>query len=184
MREGYRSSGSGFTLVECLIAVAVLAILTTSAIPAYTSMLTSHLLATQANDFLAALNLARSEAIKRNGRVVVCKSVAGEDCEPDAGWEQGWIVFDDRNNNANLDGADELLRRVGALAEGFVMVGNTPVAEYVSYTPLGLTKTTSGAFQAGTLTLCKSTAGNEGRQIVIGITGRPRVKKVSAAACT
>ncbi len=161
-----------------------MAILVTVAIPAYSNMLTSHRLATQSNTFLSALHFARSEAIKRNGRVVVCKSSSGEACAAGGGWEQGWMVFDDANNNASLDAGENLLRRGQALAEGFVMAGNAPVAAYVSYTPLGLTKKTSGAFQAGTITLCQSAAsGGDARQIVISITGRPRINKATAKSC-
>lgn len=174
----------GFTLVELAIALGVLAILVTIAIPAYTAMLTVHRLAAQANDLLTALHLARSEAIKRNTRVVVCKSAGGADCAGAGGWEQGWIVFADANNNASLDAGEDLLRREMALLAGYTLSGNGPVAAYVSYTPTGLTKLVSGAFQAGTLTLCPPTLNvDEARQIVIGISGRPRVQKVPAAVC-
>ena len=175
----------GFTLIELLIALSVMAILIGVAIPAYSTMLISHRLTAQSNTFLSALYFARSEAIKRNGRVVLCKSSSGESCAYSGGWQQGWMVFDDTNNNASLDDGETLLRRGPALDEGFVMTGNGPVATYVSYTPLGLTKKTSGAFQAGTFTLCRSAAnGEEARQIVISITGRPRVDKTTTTSCS
>ena len=185
MNDEVRVFNRGLTLIELLIALSVMAILVAVAIPAYSNMLISHRLATQSNTFLSALHLARSEAIKRNGRVVVCKSSSGESCAAGGGWEQGWIVFEDANNNASLDDAEALLRWGQALDEGFVMTGNAPVAAYVSYTPLGLTKKTSGAFQAGTITLCPPD-GSEGdaRQVVISITGRPRIKKAAATSCS
>lgn len=184
MSDEVRAFNRGFTLIELLIAISVMAILVTVAIPAYSNMLASHRLATQSNTFLSALHLARSEAIKRNGRVVVCKSSSGEDCDASGGWQQGWIVFDDANNNASLDAGEDLLRRGEALAEGFSMTGNPPVAAYVSYTPFGLTKKTSGAFQAGTITLCQlAVSGGDVRQIVISITGRPRIDKTTATSC-
>lgn len=179
-----RAFNIGFTLIELITAMSVIAILATVAIPAYSNMLASQRLASQSNTFLSALHFARSEAIKRNGRVVVCKSSSGEDCDASGGWHQGWIVFDDANNNASLDAGESLLRRGTALAEGFSMTGNGPVEAYVSYTPLGLTKKTSGAFQAGTITLCQVAASvGEARQIVISITGRPRIDKTTATSC-
>lgn len=174
----------GFSLVEMMVALAVLGILASIAIPAYSTMVLSHNLASQANSLLTSLHLARSEAIKRNARVVACKSASGMDCTGSGSWQQGWIVFEDTNNNASLDDEEILLRRIQALPAGYSLTGNAPVARYVSYTPLGLTKMTSGAFQAGTLTLCHPSAGNgEARQIVINISGRPRIQKVALASC-
>ena len=185
MNDGARVFNAGFTLIELLVALSVMAILVSVAIPAYSGMMLSHRLATQSNTFLSTLHFARSEAIKRNGRVVVCKSSSGEACADGGDWEQGWIVFDDINNNASLDDGEDLLRRGQALTEGFVMTGNAPVAAYVSYTPMGLTKKTSGAFQAGTITLCQPAAsGGEARQVVISITGRPRIKKTTVTSCS
>ena len=179
-----RALNGGFSLIELLLALSVMAILVAVAIPAYSNMLTNHRLATQSNTFLGTLHFARSEAIKRNGRVVVCKSLTGEACAASGNWQQGWIVFVDSNNNASLDEGETLLLRGQALAEGFFMTGNPPVAAYVSYTPLGLTKMISGAFQAGTITLCQPAAsGGEARQIVINITGRPRINTATAITC-
>jgi type IV fimbrial biogenesis protein FimT len=179
------SGAHGFTLIEVMIALAVLAILVSIAVPAYSTMLVNHRLAAQANGLLTALHLARSEAIKRNGRVVVCRAVAGADaCGASGGWQGGWIVFADANNNAALDADETLIRREPPLLGGYTLAGNGPVAAYASYTPMGLAKLTSGAFQAGTWTLCPPVADSgEARQIVLSITGRPRVKKASAAVC-
>lgn len=180
-----RICSRGFTLIEFMIVLVVMGVLITVAIPAYSSMLVNHRLTSQSNGFLATLHFARSEAIKRNSRVVVCKSTTGENCNTSGGWHQGWLVFDDRNNNASRDDGEALLRRGQALTEGFSMTGNSPVVSYVSYTPLGLSKKVSGAFQAGTITLCQSaTSGGEGRIIVITITGRARVEKAAAAQCS
>jgi len=184
MKDEVRAFNRGFTLIEQLVALSVMAILVTVAVPAYSNMLTSHRLTSQSNTFLSALHFARSEAIKRNSRVVVCKSSSGESCAASGDWDQGWIVFDDANNNASLDDGETPLRRGQALTGGFLMKGNSHVAAYVSYTPLGVTKKTSGAFQAGTITLCNPAAsGGEMRQIVISITGRPRISRGTATSC-
>ncbi|MFP5419485.1 MAG: GspH/FimT family pseudopilin [Gammaproteobacteria bacterium] len=178
------STHAGVGLIELLVGLAVATIALAIAVPAYSELLLDHRLTAASNGFLNTLHFARSEAIKRNGRVVVCKS-SGEGCTDDGGWEQGWLVFHDRNNNAQLDADDTLLRLAAAMSPTLVMSGNSKVDAYVSYTPLGLTKKVSGAFQAGTFTLCaQSETGGSARQIVIGITGRPRVQKAPPSVCS
>lgn len=58
----------GFTLVELMITIAVAAILLATATPSFTSLIQNHRLVAQHNDFVANLNLARSEAVKRSAR--------------------------------------------------------------------------------------------------------------------
>ena len=104
---------------------------------------------------MASLHLARNEAIKRNGRVVLCKTTDGIHCAASGGWEQGWIVFHDVNNNSLREESEQIIQHQIALSGSLRMTGNTPVARYVSYGPMGGTQLVGGAFQAGTLTLCQ-----------------------------
>ena len=97
---GRRAVAGGFTLVELLVSMAVMAILLTLAVPAFSEAMVSSRLTSVANSFLSHLYLARSEAIKRNGRAVLCKSADGLACSGSGGWHQGWILFHDANNNA------------------------------------------------------------------------------------
>jgi type IV fimbrial biogenesis protein FimT len=174
----------GFTLVELLVTTAIAAVLTVVAVPAMTGMLDTQRRISAVNYFLASLHLARSEAIKRNGRAVVCKSASGNQCTVTGGWHQGWIVFHDANNNASVDAGESLLLRQAPLGDRLRLSGNLPVARYVSYSGLGTAKKVSGAFQAGTFTLCP-VAGLPGtaRKIVLSRTGRPRTIKGGPADC-
>jgi type IV fimbrial biogenesis protein FimT len=141
-------------------------------------------LTTTANALFSSLLLARSEAIKRNSRAVVCKSATGGACASSGGWEQGWIVFHDANNNAALDAGESVMSREQLVPNLIRMRGNSPVANYVSYTPVGSASYTSGAFQAGTFTVCaQSASAVEARRIVISISGRPRTVRTTVAQC-
>lgn len=174
----------GMSLVEVLATLAILSILLTVAVPSFDAMIASSRFAASANLYLTSLHLARSEAIKRNGRVALCKSADGATCTANGRWDQGWIVFHDVNNNAQADGGEEILRVYEALPADRALSGNLPVANYVSYGAFGRTQLISGAFQAGTLTLCRLSAGaGEARRIVISSTGRPRVEQINVAAC-
>jgi type IV fimbrial biogenesis protein FimT len=175
---------AGFTLVELMIVMAVVAILLSLAAPAFSGMVSSVRLSSASNSLFSSLLLARSEAIKRNSRAVLCKSANGDTCVSTGGWEQGWIVFHDANNNAALDIGETVLSREPALPGLIRLTGNNPLISYVSYTPMGTTSYTSGAFQAGTLTVCQQSAlPVEARQIVISSSGRPRTVKTVVAQC-
>ena len=175
---------AGFTLVELLLVVAVVAVLQSLAAPSLAGMANSMRLSTATNSLFSSLLLARSEAIKRNSRAVVCKSATGNACITTGGWEQGWIVFHDANNNAALDAGEDVESREQALPQPILLTGNGPVASYVSYTPMGTTSYTSGAFQSGTLTICtQSSSSVPAREIKISSTGRPRTLKTTVAHC-
>lgn len=164
--------------------LAIAAILLTIGIPSFASLAHSSRLSTASNELLASLHLARSEAIKRRGRAVLCPSATGTSCADGGDWHQGWVVFHDANNNAQLNPGETVVLSRQALPAGFSLTGNEHVSKYISYTPSGATKLISGAFQAGTLTLCnESGAPGAARQVVISSTGRPRTVNVVLACC-
>jgi type IV fimbrial biogenesis protein FimT len=175
---------AGFSLPELLMAVCVAGVLLTLAVPPFAQAIRSMTLTSEANSVLAQLHLARSEAIKRNGRVALCKSADGRSCTSSGGWEQGWIVFDDHDNTAARSANETIVFRSQALPGGYVLKGNQNVARYVSFTDAGGTRMASGAFQAGTLTLCQqSRSRTEAREIVISAVGRPRIHKTVVNQC-
>lgn len=175
---------AGVTLTELLVAISIAAVLLALAVPAFDSITTSSRLTSASNDLLASLYLARSEAIKRNGRAVVCKSAQGASCATTGYWDQGWIVFADADNDAQRDSGETLLLSMAALDASLSMRGNSNVANYVSYGPLGASQLTSGAFQAGTITVCRvSAVGGEAREIIISATGRPRITSSTVTSC-
>ncbi|WP_313320384.1 GspH/FimT family pseudopilin [Stenotrophomonas sp.] len=80
----------GFSLVELVVTVAIAAILAAIAIPSFRSIINSSRLTSHANELVASLQLARSEAIKRNARVSVCGSADGATCG--GGWNSNWLT--------------------------------------------------------------------------------------------
>jgi type IV fimbrial biogenesis protein FimT len=163
---------AGFTLIELIATLAVAAILATIAAPAVTSMIMTNRLTTIANDLLADLATARSESMKRRGRVTICKNATGPTadtvCNTGSAWSDGWLVFVDTNSNGALDAGETLLRVHQALPLG-VTVAITGFTDFVQARPVG-TITPLGSFK-----LCDSRAGDFGRLITISPTGRANV---------
>ncbi len=93
---------AGFTLLELMIGIAVLAILVTVAAPAMQNTIRNNRLTAQANDLVTAFQFARSEAIRKNGSIDICASTDGTTCAGSGtSWSDGWIVVDpdgDTNN--------------------------------------------------------------------------------------
>lgn len=103
----------GFTLLELMVAVTVLAILLTIGAPSFTRMIRNNRVAAQTNDLVTALAVARSEATKRGTRVSVCASnetttaCAGNAA---ASWQYGWIIFADRTTPGTIDVAADIIQ--------------------------------------------------------------------------
>lgn len=74
-----------------MVVVAIVAILATVSAPSFNRFMTSSRVTSATNDLVAALHLARSEAVTRNTPVNLCP---GSDaaCTGDADWSGGWQV--------------------------------------------------------------------------------------------
>jgi type IV fimbrial biogenesis protein FimT len=108
---------SGFTLVELMVSLAIVAVMMGLAVPSYRYAINSSRISSDSDNLLIALQLARTEAIRRGLSVSVCSSNAnGSACSGSNNWKTGWLVFVDVNNNASYDGGDALVRQQPALA--------------------------------------------------------------------
>jgi type IV fimbrial biogenesis protein FimT len=166
----------GFTLIELLVTMAVAAILVTVAVPNYQSFVLNSRMSSRSNDVLSALQLARSEAVKRNTRVSVCQSTGGA-CATGGSWAQGWMVFVDGGVAGALDGTDVAIKVYPALSGTNTMAASTNVSDFISYQPNGMPSLAVGT--AATLTLCPGVSGEKGRQIEIVSSGRAHISTIT-----
>lgn len=96
----------GFTLVELLIVMAIAAILAVVGVPSMWNFIQNTRTTAQANELVTAINLARSEAVKRGEDIEVCASNDGATC--DGNWTDGWIVREATGGNAVIREWDAL----------------------------------------------------------------------------
>jgi type IV fimbrial biogenesis protein FimT len=131
---------SGFTMVEMMIVLVIVAILAAIGLPTYRLTIASIRMSGEVNSVVGNLNFARSEALKRGAIVSVCPG-SGTTCSTGSDWSSGWIVV------LNGPPAQQLQTSAG-VAHGDVLTSVTSSSPaYPQFTPMGY------MFFTGTLTL-------------------------------
>lgn len=160
------SRSRGFTLIELMVTVAIVAILVTVGIPNLRDALIRSRLSGYVQEFYGALTLARSEAIKRGFSVSICKSSNGTSCT--GNWSDGWIIFVNKNDNADVDTGEDILRKYPALPSNNTLNANNNFTNYITFDRLGM------ANNMGTFVFCANSDETKARAITITRT-RPRI---------
>lgn len=161
----------GFSLIELMVTVSVLAILLAIGLPSFQSSMRSNLVATTSNELIAAMNLARSEAIRNARGGGICPSESGTDCDG-TDWADGWIVWADTNADGALDDDDEVIRIRQELTK-LTFGGSTAV---IAFDARGRRRSTSAT--AITLQPSDCPAGHELlRRLTINAIGQVSIEK-------
>ena len=133
-------------MVELLISILVAAVLVALAYPELSAIVHKNRIKATVSDLYASMALARSEATKRRNAVRVCPSDTGTSCPNDAGWTDGWIVFDNADNNGT-PAAAEIISRVSSVHARINMDIDAAVSDYVEFRATGHAFGTSGSFR-------------------------------------
>lgn len=158
---------SGVTLVELLVTMGVASIVAALAVPSFTTLIQNNRMTTQLNEFVASLNYARTEAIRRGVTVTICPSSDGASCNTGAAdktWENGWIVFSNPDNDSTTIAADEILNVRQSLATGSTFRSGNPDFSYAS--------TGFAVVGNDTVGMCDSRGAGHARAMIITTTGR------------
>jgi type IV fimbrial biogenesis protein FimT len=174
-------TSAGVTLIELMVTLTVLGVLMAVALPSFSEAFLSNRLASFSNSFVASAQLARSEAIKRNASVKMCRSSNGTSCATSGGWQQGWIIFADTGVGANsandsIDSDETRVHYQQALATDYSFTGGS---YSISFQSTGLV-----ASQIS-LTLCRlyPSPGSQERAVVVSTSGRVSVAATRTGSC-
>jgi len=118
---------AGFTLIELMLTVVVLSIVLGIGVPAFRNFILNNRLTTQANDFMAAVQMARSEAVRWSGGVV---RITATNPTTDNEWGGGWIIWADADGDGIQD-AGEVLHKVDSLSGGNMLNSTTDISQFI-----------------------------------------------------
>ena len=152
----------GFTIIELMITLAVLAIIISMAAPSFVTMIQNNRATAVSNDLIASFQLARTEAIKRNATVSV------QSTNDSTNWDGGHRIFIDPDRNGKFNAGELLLRNVDSPHSSITLTGT---ASDISYNNNG------GVVAAATFTIdvdhakCESGVNHKVNSVQLGLSG-------------
>ncbi|MEJ6022722.1 GspH/FimT family protein [Ramlibacter sp. PS4R-6] len=170
---------------KLLAAVALACAFQATPVPAHlNAMLESVQVSAASFGFAADLKLARTEAIRRASRVVLCKSADGERCTAAGPWSQGWIAFDDADGNGVRGRGEKIFVRERPFAATLRTVGSFNLVHAVAFGPTGAATLVGAATPTSALTICRQTfERTEGTRVTLEAGKSPQLRSERHAAC-
>lgn len=175
-----RRALAGFTLIESLMAVLVLAILLASAAPVMGNLIKRNTLVTLHTELRTSLYLARTHAVRKGIAVTVCpRDNSGGCAQPSGDWSKGWIVFEDPDRVGRCRDSmgsglcqgtpNRILGMRGPVAPGYVIRSNHHVSQRVRFSGTGMSYGYNGRF-----VFCDAGHAVDPLGLVVAATGRVR----------
>lgn len=168
-RSAHRLKSTGFSLVEMITTMSVLAILLVVASPGLASLTSSNALASAQTELSAAMMMARGEAMKRGVAVGLSALVPAAGAE----FSGGWMVFVDSNGNGRYDAGETIVRQQQAYRTD-IHIATAGGATTVAFNSRGFLAPSSPV----TITLCSSSA-SKGYQLVVEPVGLADVTELA-----
>ncbi len=165
----------GFTLIEAMITVSVFGILAGIAAPSLSGLIEQQRTLAAISSLTTHMAMARTAAITRNRRAVLCPSSDGSQCRADTDWSGGWMLFMDDDGNRKPDVSEEVLRVDLSPTSHHLRVVSTTGRQQLRYLPDGRSAGTNL-----TISICNGKGELLGAVIVNNM-GRPRSERPKVA---
>jgi len=182
-----RTRASGFTLVELAVTMLVLAVVVGISVPLFTGLMNGNRLTSNANELVAAMQIARSESIRRNVRTSLCQSSDGVTCGTTSPW-RGWIIFADVDGD-NLPDPPEVVR-AGVIEQPMQVIPSNSISSNghrIVFRADGLAYGNNNSLLEGNVRVCLPVTNPERnrRDVNIAVGGRIAVRPAAngAGAC-
>lgn len=167
---------AGFTVIEMMVSLSVLAVILTLAVPSFHRFVQQQRLTATTNHLVAQLQFARGQAISRGSLVAACPSRDGRRCTGGNRWEEGWIVYLDPDKAGQPAGPQDVLRVVQAMPEHVIHSGGR---HRVRFRPSGVAYGTNL-----TIRVCPRREAESARAVVVSNPGRVRaVRDIDPTTC-
>lgn len=174
----------GFSLIELLLAVGISSVVLGLGIPSFKTLVTDNQLVTSTNKLVFDINYARSEAVKRGERVVVCRSANPNSSTPacnggSKNWSSGWIAFVMGDSTNSFDPPADTLIRANSGVNSTISLNSNLAAPTFQFKPDGSLDSNA----ISTFAVCDKRGVKKGRQIQINVVGRVRLVSGSISDC-
>lgn len=172
---------SGFTLIEAIVVLSIVIILAAVVIPGMSGFIFDSRVSANVNEYIGAVTLARTEAVKRGTLVTMCISNNADTpdaaCSAGGDWAAGWIIFQESSTSDSVgsrEAGEGIILRRGALMAG-VKASSNPSTSVMSFNSLGEPVGVGGTI----LAIDFSDKDNNPRKVCINRNGRIRVMQKS-----
>jgi type IV fimbrial biogenesis protein FimT len=184
----YARRQSGFNVLELMMTLLIAGMVLGFGIPSFTQFLASNRMAAAANDLIASIHTARTEAVKRRQTVTICASsnwaTAAPDCDLGGA---GWVVFFDANGDVSVDAGDTIIAAHGPVPDRVTFDIDPASVRYMQYGGNGFPRTAGAGTPISNIQLCDDRGDTDtgggvaaGRWIQISVTGRPQLYRMQA----
>ena len=173
MRKDAPGPATGFTLVETMASLAIVAVLIGLALPGFRGTLERQRGAAAMHLVSAQLAQARNTAITRRSPVTVCPSMGDGRCLGEPDWSAGWLVYLDPGRNDQPASPDRVLRDVRHPVHESVHVLASSGRRLLRYQP-------DGRSGGNNLTLRVCSAGRLYGEVIVNNVGRTRTRRTEA----
>ena len=168
-------AGAGFTLIEMLVVMAIAGILLAVGVPSFQDFVREQRVRSIASDMVGDFALARSEAVRYSGRVIMARAGFAGCTVTGTTWREGWCVFTDNNANNTMDAGELLKVQQGIGGQVRICSAVADFANTIVFGPRGQVVRTAAIGANDGMTITDESTGpanSRTRVLMFGLVGR------------